>query len=196
VATITNMQQQYGVDKTYEINVNEAPIMQVSPLNLVFTAVQGGVNPPSQVVNIINKGGGTLKWVAVTDASWLKFSPSSGIAPSTMSVFVDITGLPAGNYVGYINIDGSHPRSLCCAEPCSATVMVNLQVIPPTPTPSASFLRPPGMASLIPVSAKGVSAWLSEIRHSLSAMGVSGLLSPEPVEFVILLELKMELASP
>jgi hypothetical protein len=138
VATITNLQQQYGIDKTYEINVNEAPIMQVSPLNLNFTAIQGGTNPPAQEVSIINKGGGTVNWVAVKDASWLSISPSLGVAPSTMNVSVNITGLPAGNYIGYIDIDGRHPRSLCCAEPCFATVRVSLLVTPPaTPIPTS-----------------------------------------------------------
>jgi len=178
VAMITNLQQQYGIDKTYEINVNEAPIMQVSPLSLFFMAVAGGANPPSQGVNIINKGGGTVNWIAVKDASWLSVSPASGTAPSVMSVSANIAGLPAGNYVGYIDIDGRHPRSLCCAEPCFQTVRVELQVVPPTPTPVSSYLKPPGMASLGPAWAMAAPPY--------------GLQNPEAVEFVIVLELKTE----
>jgi len=176
VAIITNLQQQYGIDKTYEINVNEAPIMQVSPLSLSFTAVAGGANPPSQGVNIINKGGGILNWIAVKDASWLSVSPASGTAPSVMSVSVNIAGLPAGNYVGYIDIDGRHPRTLCCAEPCLERIRVELQVVPPTPTPVSSYIKPPGVASLGPAWAMAAPPY--------------GLQNPEPVEFVIVLELK------
>lgn len=180
VAIITN-QQQYGLDKTYEINVNEAPIMEVSPLALDFgTLVQGGSNPPSQEVTIYDRGGGDLNWIAEESVSWLSVSPPSGIATSgessVMNVSVDITGLPVGLHTGEIYIDGSHPRSLCCrllgtvADPCLQTVRVSLRIIAPTPTPVPTatpvthFLRPPGAAS--------------------------GLLSPEPVEFVIVLELK------
>jgi len=152
--------------------------MQVSPLSLFFMAVAGGANPPSQGVNIINKGGGTVNWIAVKDASWLSVSPASGTAPSVMSVSANIAGLPAGNYVGYIDIDGRHPRSLCCAEPCFQTVRVELQVVPPTPTPVSSYLKPPGMASLGPAWAMAAPPY--------------GLQNPEAVEFVIVLELKTE----
>jgi hypothetical protein len=188
VTTITNLQQQYAVDKTYEINVNEAPIMQVSPVNLSFTAVEGGANPPAQQVNIINKGGGVVNWLAVKDASWLSVSPSSGVAPAAMNVSIDITGLPAGNYVGYIDVDGRHPKSLCCADPCFETVRVSLLVIPPTPTPVSSHLRPPGMASLAPV----LSAAQLTAEGPVLVPAASSYLqqNPEAVEFVIVLELK------
>jgi hypothetical protein len=188
VTTITNLQQQYAVDKTYEINVNEAPIMQVSPVNLSFTAVEGGANPPAQQVSIINKGGGVVNWLAVKDASWLSVSPSSGVAPAAMNVSIDITGLPAGNYVGYIDVDGRHPKSLCCADPCFETVRVSLLVIPPTPTPVSSHLRPPGMASLAPV----LSAAQLMAEGPVLVPAASSYLqqNPEAVEFVIVLELK------
>jgi Tfp pilus assembly protein PilN len=138
VAIITN-QQQYGVDQTYEINVSEAPMLQVSPTRLELTAVEGGASPPRQEFNIANVGGGVLTWTATKDAAWLiveewtgtRYAPSySGTAPSTRYVSVDITGLPAGTYVGHVYITGT---SLCCAEPCQETVTVILQVIPATP---------------------------------------------------------------
>lgn len=178
VAIISNMQQQYGVDKTYEINVNEAPILQVIPTSLSFMAVQGGANPPAQEVNINNIGGGTLTWTATKDpaAFWLKISPSSGTAPSVMTVSADITGLAAGVYIGHIDITGTS----LCTQNSPQTVTVILQIIAPTPTPippaatatptSSSSWRFPGMASLMPNLA---------------------FPAPEAVDFVIVLELKM-----
>jgi Tfp pilus assembly protein PilN len=137
VAMITNVEQQYGVDKTYEINVNEAPILGVSPSppSLTFNAAEGGDNPPPQEVTIYNSGGGDLNWIAEENVPWLSVNPSSGTAttadPSVMSVSVDITGLTAGTHTGFIDIDGSHPKSLCCAEPCRETVIVFLQIAAP-----------------------------------------------------------------
>jgi hypothetical protein len=210
VVIITNLQQQYGPDKTYEFAVNEAPILYVSPLSLAFTAVEGGDNPPAQEVNIANIGGGILTWTAAKDAFWLNISPSSGAAPSVMSVSVDITGLMAGTYIGHIEITGTS----LCTQNSPQMVTVILQVVAPTPTPiptdtptptsSSSSLRPPGWASLGPK--KGSVGRPSPIlfdrfdrrrshdRGEKEPLGLAGPplhLSPEAVEFVIVLELKM-----
>jgi len=186
VALVTNLQQQYAVDKTYEISVNEAPILQVIPLSLPFPPVREWENnPPPQEVYINNIGGGILTWTATKDpdAFWLNISPSSGTAPSVMTVSVDLTGLTAGTYIGYIDITGTS----LCTQNSPQRVTVILQVTTwlgptptpttvPTPTPVSSLLRPPGMASLGPVLAMAAPPYR--------------LQNPEAVEFVIVLELK------
>jgi len=188
VVLITNLQQ-YDIDKIYEIAVNEAPVLAVSPLGLSFTAIEGGDNPSPQDVNIFNVGGGVLTWTTEEYVSWLNISPPSGIAPLAMSVSVDITALTAGTYTGQIFIDGNSSR--CCAAPCRQTVTVILRVIAPTPTPVPTntntpvptdtpvvFLpRPPGMASL---GFPGLAMAAPPYR----------LQDSEAVKFVIVLELK------
>ncbi len=181
VAMITNLQQQYADAKRYEINVNEAPIMQVSPASLTFAAVRGDANPSPQNVYINNPGGGTLTWTATKDddAFWLNISPRSGAAPEA-SVSIDIYGLDVGTHVKEIYITAT---SLCTVHSFQ-TVRVILSVSEPTPTPVptdtpvASLLRPPGMASLGPVLAMAAPPYL--------------LQNPAAVEFVIVLELKTE----
>lgn len=195
VVLITN-RQHYDLDKTYEIAVSEAPVLAVNPLGLSFTAVEGGDNPAPQEVNIFNLGGGVLTWVAEEYVTWLNIAPSSGAAPSTMSVSVDTTLLMAGTYTGQIIIDGSSSR--CCAAPCWQTVTVVLQIIPPTPTPEptdtpeptpteSASLWPPGLASL---GSPGLAGSPYRLQTTRGDRVASGLLSPEAVEFVIVLELK------
>ncbi|MBM4467593.1 MAG: hypothetical protein FJ014_18905 [Chloroflexi bacterium] len=72
-----------------------------------------------------------------------------------------------------------------------------MQIVAPTPTPASSYLRPPGLASLGPVLAMAASPYrlptVGEWVGILPTIGggrASGLLSPEAVEFVIVLELK------
>jgi PKD repeat protein len=60
--------------------------------------------PSGGSVTISNTGGGTLKWTSTTSAPWLKSSPRSGTAPSTITVWVDGAALPPGSYSGDILI--------------------------------------------------------------------------------------------
>jgi PKD repeat protein len=83
----------------------------VSPLlgNLCYPARRYSTRgcPSDGYVTISNTGGGTLKWTSTTSAPWLKRSPTSGTAPSTMHVWVDGTGLPPGSYSGDILISAT-----------------------------------------------------------------------------------------
>jgi PKD repeat protein len=78
----------------------------VSPLlrNLCYPARHYSTRgcPSGGSVTISNTGGGTLKWTSTTSAPWLKRSPTSGTAPSTMTVWVDGAALPPGSYSGDI----------------------------------------------------------------------------------------------
>jgi hypothetical protein len=60
----------------------------------------------SGYLTITNSGGGTLDWTSSKSATWLRRSPFSGTAPSTMKVSaVAATGLVRGQtYVGRITI--------------------------------------------------------------------------------------------
>ena len=59
---------------------------------------------PSGSLSISNTGGGTLDWTSSKSATWIKRSPSTGTAPSTIKVWVDGTGLPRGDYSGWIKV--------------------------------------------------------------------------------------------
>ena len=181
VIIITNLQPQYGSDKTYEISVNKPPILHVSPLSRTFAGVLGDDRLPSpQEVYINSVGGGTLTWEAAKDedAFWLNISPRSGAVPSVMIVSVDTYGLAVGTHVRNIYITATS----LYAQNSPQTVRVTFSVSAPTPTPVPTatpvvfLLRPPGMASLGP----GLAMAAPPYR----------LQDSEAVKFVIVLELK------
>ena len=60
--------------------------------------------PSAGNLSIGNTGGGTLDWTASKSASWLKISPKSGTAPSTVKFWVDGAGLPPGSYTARIKV--------------------------------------------------------------------------------------------
>jgi hypothetical protein len=80
------------------------PAVLLNPSTLSFTASTGLPSPPAQSVTLINEGTGTLNWTATSSASWLLVSPSSGSAPSTLSVSVNSTSLAVGTYSGTITV--------------------------------------------------------------------------------------------
>src|SRR3984885_3720576 len=81
------------------------------PGQLSFSLKTGGVAPPYQLVQIRNKGTGTLGWAVVKDTAdggnWLSVSATQGNAPATIAVSVTPANLPggglvAGTFVGQI----------------------------------------------------------------------------------------------
>ena len=87
--------------------VQPGQTITASQTSLQYTAGLGGSNPAAQSIDITNTGTGTLAWTATATAdtgSWLSVSPSSGTAPSTLSVAVNAAGLTAGTYQGTVKI--------------------------------------------------------------------------------------------
>jgi len=83
-----------------------APGISVSPTSLSFLLyVFRSLEPPSQLLNITSNGGKTLAWTASSNRSWLKITPKTGKAPSTITVSVDRATIPVG-------INGYRPSSL------------------------------------------------------------------------------------
>ena len=83
------------------------PTIGLSPTSLSFTAVQGGSNPANQAVGISNTGAGTLSWAAaITSGSGLLSlnGTTSGTNSGTITVAVNFSGLPAGEYTGNIQV--------------------------------------------------------------------------------------------
>ncbi|HEV7494519.1 beta strand repeat-containing protein [Baekduia sp.] len=105
-----------------------APVLQVTPTTLSFTATTGGSDPASKTTAISNTGGGTLSFTTSTgSASWLAATPASGNAPATVTVSSHISGLSAGTYDGTVTITAAG------ATGSPTTVAVHLVVSAPTP---------------------------------------------------------------
>ncbi len=85
----------------------QRPALLAAPRDLQFTHVSGGTSPTAQVLTLSAVGGGTISWSAVSDASWLAISPSSGNTPAAPLVSLNVVGLAAGTYSGTITVSGS-----------------------------------------------------------------------------------------
>ena len=86
---------------------SSAPVLEVSPRSLSFTAVQGGAAPPAQSFTISNTGGGMLTWTITESAAWLGTSLTAGAGNATVDVTASPAGLAAGNYNGTITVTAS-----------------------------------------------------------------------------------------
>ena len=104
------------------------PTITLDPTSFSFSAVQGGTNPPSQVLSITNTGAGTLDWTTTHNSSWLTVTPASGAGDGSPTVAVNITGLTAGTYRDTITV--SDPAAT--NNPQKVPVVLNLAAPPPT----------------------------------------------------------------
>jgi len=122
-------------DRVYEFGLGAYVAFSVTPAELFYSGA-AGETPPSQNVTVSNDGAGQLSWSASADQSWIVLGSLSGVVDagtaSTLSVGVDSTGLPPGDYNGTVTVSS--------AGGTTHTVSVTLTVTPPpvlTVTPSA-----------------------------------------------------------
>jgi len=107
------------------------PILSVSPSSLIFTAVQGGSNPPPASLNVSNTGAGSLSFIGSSDSNWLSLSPLTGTAPPTQVLQVNaaVGSLAASAYTGNLTI------TALGAQGSPATIPVTFNVTSSTPPP-------------------------------------------------------------
>jgi outer membrane protein assembly factor BamB len=104
-------------------SIPTSPVLGLSPKSLSFSATAGGANPAAQSVNVTNQGAGSLTFTASSNSSWLNVTPTTGTAPTTLSVQPNISGLAAGTYTGTITVT---PNS-GAAQTISVTLTVTAQ---------------------------------------------------------------------
>src|SRR5262249_1427209 len=73
------------------------PILSAGPTQVGWHIGIGSTARPTAQINISNSGGGSLRWTASSDATWLKLSAASGQAPATLTLSADPTGLAPGS---------------------------------------------------------------------------------------------------
>lgn len=117
---------QGGTDNVVaKLNVQDMPVLSVSPQTLSFAA-KGSVNPPAQSVNVSLTGDstGSMTWSASSNAAWLGVSPSIGPSDvaGSMNVSVNIQGLDSGHYTGTITVNA-------CSKSGPQTVAVSLDYV-------------------------------------------------------------------
>lgn len=137
VATISNVGQQFGGNKTYVVSAWEVPFLTVQPEAVDFGAVgQDGPNPPAQTVQI--EGTEPLDWQFATETPWLSAAVITGTTPATLSLTANIAGLESGVYEGEF--------TLGWAGSCRQTVPVVLKIDP------VSSRLPEGNGRFLPVA--------------------------------------------
>ncbi len=130
------------VDVTVNLTVTTppSPRLTVTPTEVSLN-VQSG-QTATQAVQITNTGPGTLNWTAslVQGAPWLSFSPSSGTAPSTLTLNINAVNVQPGQYTGKVRVAGA---SGVLNSPQDVTVNLTVTA-PPAPrlsvTPTAIAL--------------------------------------------------------
>lgn len=93
------------INITLQVNPTaNAPVLQVSPASLSFTA-NNGETPQAQSLAIANGGTGTLTWTAIENIAWLSLNATSGTGTAALEVAVNPSGLGNGTHSGQIIIN-------------------------------------------------------------------------------------------
>jgi hypothetical protein len=88
---------------TLTVSSAQTAMISVAPSALdIFSAL--GSSPPPVSVAISNTGTGALSWTATSDSSWLVTSPTSGSAPTTLTLTSSSGALTSGAHLANISI--------------------------------------------------------------------------------------------
>ena len=78
--------------------------------SLLFTSARGQV-PRTQTISLRAEGGSVRRWTARADARWVRLGADQGETPAWLSVHVDPSGLPPGDYVAHVRIEAPEASS-------------------------------------------------------------------------------------
>lgn len=111
-ATITVTGSGLGGSTTVDVTVLlVAPALGMTPGNLSFGGVHGGLDSDGKTVQIsLGTGTNAYAWSASSSAGWLQVSPSAGsisATPADVTVTIDPTGLDEGIHNGTITFTAS-----------------------------------------------------------------------------------------
>jgi uncharacterized protein (TIGR03437 family) len=122
------------------------PSIALTPTTLQLALTIGGPLPAAVPAVITNGGAGTLSWTASASAAWLSVTPSTGTAPSTLSIALDPSAstLPVGTYTGAVSVvgQGAVGQSIVATlsvlpTPPAVTAVVNAATFQPGISPGA-----------------------------------------------------------
>jgi len=85
-----------------------APYLSVAPQRITASAVFGQAGIVTRTLTITNANylGPELAWEAQRDAPWVTLQPVTGTTPATVTVRLDLTGLPVGHHTAHITVTG------------------------------------------------------------------------------------------
>ena len=103
------------------------PQIQVSPLNLSFSGIAGGIRTAPRLVNIFSNDLSGLPFTVlkVNNSSWLNIFPNAGPTPASLEISADPGNLKSGSYQETIRVQTPN------ANPPSTDVSVQFTVADP-----------------------------------------------------------------
>jgi Viral BACON domain len=143
-------------------------VLQVSPIELNFTAEEDGANPASQNISVTEATANVVSFAITENASWLSFNPTSGSTPQQVAANIDITGLAPGNYSEIVGVN-IVTKALASSR---ATLTVNLTV---TAKPVLTLVVTPTVLNFTAVSGgpNPASQFFSVSEQGGGSVGVS-----------------------
>ena len=112
----------YAAARISKIEVIASRVIQTSPSTLQFDGTLGLDGTLQQTVSITEPNALAVDWTATSPVSWITLSPSSGTAPGTLTVSVDVSSLTAGTHEAIVTIDDGPGR----ADPKNILVSINV----------------------------------------------------------------------
>lgn len=80
------------------------PLLTFATSEISVEVIKGDANPEVISTAIGRSGTGILTWNATSSQSWLQVSPTTGAAPATVQISIDISSLDVGKHTGEISI--------------------------------------------------------------------------------------------
>ncbi len=126
------------------LNVLEPPpSIGVAPGALFFNAVAGEPNPDDKFLSITNEGGGTLNWTVSNTEAWLSLAPTSGVNDQTVTLSVDITGMPFGDYFDTVIVTDPAADNDPVPVPVTLSIGSDLPIIEVMPAYNSVIVETP-----------------------------------------------------
>lgn len=164
------------------------PVIEVTPDSIFFNAIAGGENPVPKTITITNIGGSILNWTVSNSENWLSLNPLSGLDSGNVTLTVDITGLPFGEYIDTVVIDDPEASNNPLKVPVFLSVGSDLPLI--EVDSAFNFIIVPSEVSSIPPrdilirndGAGIMTFWLEENSTRIFTLNPSSGTAPQVVE--------------
>jgi uncharacterized protein (TIGR03437 family) len=172
--TISAIGKQFPVGIT--VTVSAAPeALVLSQTSLRFQVAVGAGAPPSQSIQVLNQGTGTLNWSASASTlvgSWLSVTPSSGTSGNSATIAINPANLTRGDYYGLVQFTANG------ADNSPQTAVVVLNVLPATTV--VATVAPTGLIFVVPQGSTPAAQMVTVTNSSNQAVTVNATAVSQP----------------
>ncbi len=109
-----------SIPVTLSVSAAQA-VLASTPTSLNFFGASS-LAPAGQNITVSNSSGGAMSWAASADSGWLSSTPSSGNAPTLVTVNPNSVGLSVGQYNGNVILTSSQAGNSPLSVPVSLYV--------------------------------------------------------------------------